>query len=375
MKPPTTTATYYPALTGLRAVAAFAVFGFHHRHLQGLGTSALGAALRAGLGELHIGVSIFFTLSGFLITKRYAGRRFDGAEWRRYLLHRAARIWPVYLVLVLATFAASYFGEGRLHPGCWLGELAASLTLLKGFAEKLYLTGIPQAWSLTVEECFYGLAPLVFWLGWRYGPGRAWPLLAVALAALGLGIYAAMPALGLPLFMLKATIFGRLPEFLVGAAFAWFAPRRGRKWATVGGATGVLLVLGLLVGVQRTTHAVSLDSYPGVLLNNWLLPLATGWLLHGLATEPTALASLLSTPLWQQLGRASYCFYLLHLGLLPATLKPLLGAWLPAGPALAASVGILVLASLALHHYVEQPAHRWLLTRLGSRSALGVAQQ
>ena len=367
MSSPAAPTPYYPALTGLRAVAALAVFGFHHRHLQGLGSSGLGTALQAGLGELHIGVSIFFTLSGFLLTKRYAGRRFDSAEWRRYLLHRAARIWPVYLLLVLATFAASYFTEGRLHPRIWLGELAASLTLLKGFAEKWYLTGIAQAWSLTVEECFYLLAPLVFWLGWRYGPGRAWPLLAVSLAALGLGFYAAVPALGSSLFVLKATIFGRLPEFLVGAAFAWFTPRSGRQWATAGGALGIVAVVGLLVGVQRATHAVSLDTYPGVLLNNWLLPLATGWLLHGLATEPTALARLLGTPLWQRLGRASYCFYLLHLGLLPNALKPLLGAWLPAGPALAASAAVLVLASLALHRCVEQPAHRWLVAQLGAR--------
>jgi len=364
MKQPATTAAYYPALTGLRAVAAFAVFAFHHRHLQGLGTSALAAALRAVLSELHIGVSIFFTLSGFLLTKRYAGQRFGGAEWRRYLLHRAARIWPVYLVLVVVTFAASYPTEGRPHPGRWLAELAASLTLLKGLAEKYYLSGIPQAWSLTVEEGFYLLAPLVFWLGWRYRPGWAWPLLAAGAALLGLAAYAAVPALGSPIFVLKATIFGRLPEFLVGAAFAWYAPQARRGLATLTGVAGIALTLVLLILIQHVTHHISINSYPGVLLNNWLLPLATGWLLHGLATEPTRLARLLSTPLGQQLGRASYCFYLLHLGVLTNALQPLLRLWLPAGPAVVATFGVLVLASLALHRCVEQPAHRWLLARL-----------
>jgi peptidoglycan/LPS O-acetylase OafA/YrhL len=366
MKPPATTATYYPALTGLRAVAAFAVFAFHHRHLPGLGSSTLGNALRAGLGELHIGVSVFFTLSGFLLTKRYAGRQFDGAGWRRYLLHRAARIWPVYLLLVLVTFAVSHFSEGRAHPGRWLAELGASLTLLKGLSENYYLTGIAQAWSLTVEEGFYLLAPLVFWLGWRYRPGRAWPLLAAGAALLGRAFYAAVPALGSPLFVLKATIFGRLPEFLVGAAFAWYRPRGLRGRATVGGAAGLLLLVALLLTVQHLTHRVSLDSYPGVLLNNCLLPLATGGLLHGLATEPTRLARLLGSPLGQQLGRASYCFYLVHLGVLPDALKPLLRPWLPAGLAVAATFIALVLAALALHRYVEQPAHRWLLARLGT---------
>jgi peptidoglycan/LPS O-acetylase OafA/YrhL len=366
MQSPRATPTpYYPALTGMRAVAAFLVFCFHHRDLHGLGTSGAGVALRALLSELHIGVSIFFTLSGYLITRRYAGRQFEEAEWRRYLLHRVARIWPVYLVLVLATFAVSYPTEGRHDLGHWLGELTASLTLLKGFAQRWYLTGIAQSWSLTVEECFYLLAPLVFWLGRRYRPGRAWPLLALGLAALGLGMYAALPALGTQLFGLKATIFGRLPEFLLGAAFAWFAPRTKR--ATAGGAGLLVLAMGLLIAVQTSTAEVSIDSYPGVLVNNLLVPLGTAWLLHGLATEPTRLSWVLSMPLAQRLGRASYCFYLLHLGLLPNTLQPLLARWLPAVPAPLAMFGLLVLASLALHYGLEQPAYRWLLARFEGR--------
>ena len=272
-----------------------------------------------------------------------------------------ARIWPVYLALTLATFAASYPTEGRQDLGRWLRECGASLTLLKGFVERWYLTGIAQSWSLTVEESFYLLAPLVFWLGWRGRPGRAWPLLALGLAALGLGTYAALPALGTPLFGLKATIFGRLPEFLLGAAFAWFVPRAGG--ATAGGAAALALTLGLLIYIQHLTGKISLDTYPGVLVNNLLLPIGTGWLLHGLATERTRLSRLLSTPLAQQLGRTSYCFYLLHLGLLPDILQPLLARWLPAGPALGALFGLLVLASLALHHGLEQPAYRWLLAR------------
>lgn len=246
--------------------------------------------------------------------------------------------------------------------------MAASLTLLKGFTERWYLMGIAQSWSLTVEECFYLLAPLIFWLGWRYRPGRAWPLLALGLAAVGMGMYAALPTLGSPLFVLKATIFGRLPEFLLGAAFAWFAPRAGR--ATVGGAALLALALGLLIFIQQVTEQVSIDSYPGVLVNNLLLPLGTAWLLHGLATEPTRLGWVLSTPLAQRLGRASYCFYLLHLGLLPDALQPLLARWLPAVPALAVLFGLLVLASLALHYGLEQPAYRWLLARFEGRRAV-----
>jgi peptidoglycan/LPS O-acetylase OafA/YrhL len=184
MKHLNVSASYYPALTGLRALAAFAVFGFHHRDTHAFGTSGLDTAFRAVLGELHIGVSIFFTLSGYLITKRYAGQRFGQADWVRYLGHRAARLLPVYVVLLTATFVVHYNRQGGILWR-WLGLYVIHLTLLKGLVERWALSGITQAWSLTVEEGFYFLAPVAFWLGWRYRPTRAWPLLAATIMLLG----------------------------------------------------------------------------------------------------------------------------------------------------------------------------------------------
>lgn len=57
----------------------------------------------------------------------------------------------------------------------------------------------------------------------------------------------------------------------------------------------------------------------------------------------------------------------LHLGLLPDTLQPLLARWLPEVSALGVLFGLLVLASLALHYGLEQPAYRWLLARFEGR--------
>src|SRR5690606_2917117 len=58
---------YFPALTGVRAVAAFLVFIHHMRPPDGVLPHFLQLYLTAG----HIGVSIFFVLSGFLIAYRY----------------------------------------------------------------------------------------------------------------------------------------------------------------------------------------------------------------------------------------------------------------------------------------------------------------
>jgi peptidoglycan/LPS O-acetylase OafA/YrhL len=366
MKPSAAPATYYPALTGLRAVAALAVFCFHQRPAQLALVSSLATLGQAVVGELHIGVSVFFTLSGYLITQRYARQRFGLAAWARYLAHRVARIMPVYAVLLTVIFV------GRLvkyHLPFWklFGLYFIHLTLAKGLFERWALSGIVQAWSLTVEEGFYVLAPVVFWLAWRYGPYQAWPCLAVGLAAVGLSVYHLLPALGTPLFVLKTTIFGRLTEFLLGAAFAWRPPWLRHRWATGGGALGLAGVLSLLVFIQYLTHKVSIDTYWGVGVNNVLLPVAIGWLLHGLAHERTQASRLLSAPAWQLLGRASYCFYLIHMGPLANGLESVLAPWLPAVVQPLALLGLLLVAALALYFGLERPAHRWLLAWFNRR--------
>jgi peptidoglycan/LPS O-acetylase OafA/YrhL len=360
---------YYPALTGLRAVAAFAVFGFHYHDIPWFGVPWLDGCWEAVLRELHTGVSVFFTLSGFLITRRYAHQHLGVAGWGRYLLRRVARLLPVYFVLLTATllWASPAAGWPRER---WLLLYGLNLALLQGLFEPWVGLGIGQAWSLTVEEGFYLLAPLLFWLGRLFGPGRAWPLLTLAMLGMGVGIYLAKPLLGTPLFMLKTTIFGRLPEFLIGAAFGW-QPAQGRsasRHRTALGGTALVVVLALLIGTQFWAGVeVSIISYPGVFLNNLVLPWATGLLIYGLATETTRLSHGLSTPVWQLLGKASYCFYLLHLGLLPQALQPWLWHWLGGGAALATLFLLLLLAAIALYFGVEKPARLGLLSLFGLR--------
>lgn len=363
---------YYPALTGLRAVAAFAVFGFHYHAVPWFGMPWLDGCWEAVLREMHMGVSVFFTLSGFLITRRYAHQHPGVAGWGTYLLRRVARLLPVYAVLLTATLLWASPAAGWPHER-WLLLYGLNLALLQGLFEPWVGLGIGQAWSLSVEEGFYGLAPLVFGLGRRFGPGRAWPLLALALLGAGGVIYLGKPLLGTPMFMLKTTIFGRLPEFLIGAAFGWRLRqhRAVTRHRTALGGAALLAVLVLLLGVQHWAGVeVSIMSYPGIFLNNLVLPCATGLLLSGLATETTLLARGLSTPLWQLLGKASYCFYLLHLGILPQMLQPWLARWLGGGAALAALFLLLLLASAGLYHGLEKPARRGLLALLGLRAAV-----
>ncbi|WP_139147353.1 acyltransferase family protein, partial [Hymenobacter lapidarius] len=100
-------AIYYPSLTGIRAIAAYMVVLFHiaqdfqkEESHEIISTIVLKFFL-----EWHIGVTIFFVLSGFLITIRYAGRIEPSLGWaKKYMKNRFARIYPIYFLLTVTTF-------------------------------------------------------------------------------------------------------------------------------------------------------------------------------------------------------------------------------------------------------------------------------
>ena len=103
-------ANYVPALTGVRAMAAYLVFISHFCDQFDENFPHL---LQRFLGEFHIGVSLFFVLSGFLITFRYYDK-FQGlnAEWfKQYLKNRVARIYPMYALLTIAAFVYYFFSK------------------------------------------------------------------------------------------------------------------------------------------------------------------------------------------------------------------------------------------------------------------------
>jgi peptidoglycan/LPS O-acetylase OafA/YrhL len=314
------TAMYFPALTGVRALAAYMVFCHHFIPTEG---TYLGINVGYLFGELHIGVTFFFVLSGFLIHNRYSSTpSWSWPVYRNYFIARLARIIPLFFILTFFTFVLLMVnGQESIMKNSVLFFL--NITLLKGLAERIKFSGISQSWSLTVEFCFYLLAPLLFT---RIKNVLLYPWVSFILLLLGFGMVSIFSLFPIQLFgdnrfMLSYTFLGRSFEFFAGC----FLSSRFQQWSnqkpscnglmTYGGLLFVLIGL-YVMSLFRQPQIYGVFTFPGLLINNFFLPFVIILFFRGLLFEKTLIGQLLSSNVFQLLGKASYAFYLIHLGFL-----------------------------------------------------------
>jgi peptidoglycan/LPS O-acetylase OafA/YrhL len=369
----------FAALTSLRFLAALLVFVYHFQPRSGV--------LKVVIGQGHVGVGLFFVLSGFLITLRYFPDRARGEFCLgEYFLRRAARILPLYYTVFILS---QYLAAGGLSFADRLPEWTLTQAL---FGESLHLFVIPTSWSLTVEECFYALAPVVFLAivaAQRRAPRR--PLLAAAGALLGLTVLLfAMGAviwtvldgrgpgfLRDPEKVVLHTLFGRFWDFAVGAfAALLFASPSSERWRRIlGRPTAALLATcfaaALIVTAQwGMQEAGGLDGPRWASAWSWdlLLPVAAASLVVSLTFAANPAARVLSLSPFVYLGKVSYALYLVQLTpigkglfyrILPRTDDLALGALY---------LGITAVSAL-LYELVEEPARRLILRAGGLERA------
>jgi len=355
----------------VRAIAAYLVF-FHHFNPFPL-NSANGALVAEG----HIGVSVFFVLSGLLITIRYQTYMNLSKDWViKYARNRIARIYPIYFLLTVLTFLVIAYDPTYDPLMRWAIDLpihrawivALNLTFLRGFFNDICFSGVAQGWTLTVEECFYFSAPLLL-LALRR---TTWALVAyvVVLLAVGLAVvHLLAPFQGrIPFgflntyaFVLNYTLFGRCLDFAAGIGLAIWVQRGGPKvvpqkpWRTLLGATWIIGCMVWLAAIAVPEGTASTIVEPMILfIRSGVLPVGIVLFFAGLIYEASMLRRLLETRVFELLGQSSYAFYLVHLGLLSYVMQH----YMQYNNLLHFVVANVL--SILLYLSIEKPVHRWI---------------
>jgi len=126
-----------------------------------------------------IGVSVFFTLSGFLITALLLKERDQIGRFglREFYRRRALRLLPAFLTMLFVIGTISLFMAPDLAP---TKAVVASVLYYSNWLQAFgpALGGLQHTWSLAIEEQFYLVWPLVLIAASRFG--RWWLLLVTA---------------------------------------------------------------------------------------------------------------------------------------------------------------------------------------------------
>jgi peptidoglycan/LPS O-acetylase OafA/YrhL len=286
------TLRYMPGLDVMRGVAILMVMLYHGLHVPGPLSILLYGAY---------GVHLFFVLSGFLITGILIDTRNDRDYYRNFYLRRALRIIPAYLLMIAVLKIAGVID--------WRFVLVCLLYFCNMSA---ILRTTPQYgpfWSLSVEEQFYLVWPLVV----RNISRRALYVLSVAIIVLTpvlrFGLLFGPGALGDIVFKTWA-----VADFFAAGALLAIAIRRPLPLARLGKWIAPLVGAGLALLIVAETRPEASNPLLrkvqlALVLEPWLL-LFSGLILFALL-RPAIAKMAIARPL-VFLANISYGLYLCH---------------------------------------------------------------
>jgi peptidoglycan/LPS O-acetylase OafA/YrhL len=363
-------------LTGVRFLAAIWVVLYHFQlMIFGLVPELHPAGFLFGSG--YLAVDLFFVLSGYIVAYQYLaafpGGRGTPGQYRRFLIKRLARIYPLQFVTLL--IAIALIGTGVLlgvtipYPENFtVWGAIQDLLLIRGWEPFPHQGWNFPAWSLSAEWFAYLLFPAVALLvavARRVrGPGRLGLLLVLlgcfAVEALGAWLLPSFNGMPHPLVRVMA-------GFVAGAAvFALGVPHIR---------SGVLGIAGLVALVLLITTAGRIELDPVRAVVALLLSVVVVAGLAGGSGPP--IRWLASGPI-EYGGRISYGIYMIHgiVLMIGAALLAVLAQQIPQATVLQWPVivrlGILLIPfavvlvlGAVLYHLVERPAQR----RIGALAA------
>jgi peptidoglycan/LPS O-acetylase OafA/YrhL/lysophospholipase L1-like esterase len=368
---------YMPGLDGLRAVAVLAVIAFH----LGFGWAPGGL----------LGVGIFFTLSGYLITDILLSQlaRHGHIRLGRFWLARARRLLPaLFLMLFVVVAWVTIFGpaqpqqfrDGVVASALYVSNWQLIFGDVSYFARFAAPGPLNHLWSLAIEEQFYIVWPFVLLLGVKLVreaplPSGVRPRLAGATLLLALVSVVAMAALYHPSLDPSRVYYGtdtRAFELLFGAALAMVWPSRKLSRRISAGARNTLDGLGAVGLLTIALMIWRTGQYSSFLYRGGfvVLSIATVLVVAALAHPASRLGPILGWKPLRWLGVRSYGIYLWHFPIIVLTTPGGIANGTEPLRELLQGAAILGVAALSWR-YVEEPVRHGALGRLWRRARAG----
>ena len=300
--------TYRPEIDGLRAIAVGAVILYHAKIII-FGQHFLEGGF--------IGVDIFFVISGYLITsiiyKEFIST--GSFSFKYFYERRVRRILPVLIVVILISFPFAWM---YLLPRSFV-DFSNSIIYSLGFSSNFYFHysgqeyGTPGAyfkpflhtWSLSVEEQFYILFPIIFLFVFKYFRNYLLHSLVLGfLISLGFAEWTSRNYPSSSFYFIHT----RMWELLAGSILAYFEISRGHR-----SKSKILNQILPVLGLALIGHSIIFFNdeiiHPSFLT---LSPIIGVCLIIWFANKDEIITKILSSKLFVGIGLISYSLYLWH---------------------------------------------------------------
>lgn len=369
------------SLTGLRFLAIISIVLFHH----GGALCILGSTICTSIGYGYVSVSLFFTLSGFLLAYVYLDpKNLQPVEAKKFWIARFARIYPLYLLSLVASFP-SFASKFDYFSGSFTttlkGILSAflSLLLLQSWTPWTSTIFNTPTWAVSNEAFFYFIFPFIAIPIARLSMRKLIYLAAIC------WVFALLPPIYLSdLFRAKNETFSAL-----WLPFFAYSPWFHLPQFSIGVCTGVLFLnqekwnfkhkfypiacstlFGILCLSVFRIFATNPESHYVFLSNGLLAPFFCIVILY-LARSKGLFSNFIASPQVLILGESSYAIYLFQnplLSLMKRLPIHLLGVNSGSIPLfdlifLGLYIFVLIILSVFATYAIENPLRRTIVSR------------
>jgi len=299
--------SYRPEIDALRAISVIGVIIYHAK------INILGYWIFPGG---YYGVDIFFLISGYLITT-VIHRELEKTgkfSFINFYIKRARRILPALLFVVLACipFAWIYlmptsfidFSKSILSSLTFVSNFYFYITGLEYGAENGLLKPLLHTWSLSVEEQFYILFPILFFLIFRFFKKKLFKI--ILLTAASSFIFAELLSINeqiLNFYILPSRIW----ELLIGSSLFFYERNCKLKYSNQ--TSNLICFTGLMIIFMSFMFFYEVLANPNL---KSLLPILGTILIILFSKKDAFLTKLLTNRLFVGIGLISYSLYLWH---------------------------------------------------------------